>query len=290
MYEDLSSRKTINAIRRRFGFDFSKSLGQNFLTDMEVVDSIIEGADINEDDIVIEIGPGIGVMTREIAKQAGEVIAVEIDHRLIPIMHETLGHYSNVRIVQGDILQIDIAGLLEPGVKAKVIGNLPYYITTPIVMGLLEKSLPITSITVMMQKEVADRFMAEPGSKQRAAISVICQYFAEIERVVDVPKEKFVPQPKVDSTVLTLHLRSQPPVQILNRDNFVKLVKSSFAHKRKTIANSMSASLDIDKQEVKKFLEGAGIDPKRRAESLSIVEFGSIEKLYSQSHIGRNGQ
>lgn len=282
MYEDLSSRKTIKAIRRRFGFDFSKSLGQNFLTDPELVTRIVAGANIEEDDIVIEIGPGIGVMTQEIADLAGQVIAIEIDHRLIPILHETLKGYDNVKVLQGDILQTDLAGLLPAGKKAKVLGNLPYYITTPIVMGLLEKDLPISSITVMMQKEVADRLMAGPGSRQRAGISVICQYFAEISKIDDVPKEVFLPQPKVDSAVLTLQLREKAPVDLLDRNNFLRLVKAAFAHKRKTLANSLSANLNMDKKEVKDFLTDAGIDPMRRAESLSIDEFARIEKIYSQ--------
>lgn len=281
MYVDLSSRKTINAIRRQYGFDFSKSLGQNFLTDPNIVDAIIDGAHIDEDDLVIEIGPGIGVMTREIARAARRVIAVEIDHRLIPILNDTLKEYDNVEIVEGDILKTDIASLVGPGEKAKVIGNLPYYITTPIVMGLLEKPLPIQSITVMMQKEVADRLMASPGGRERAGISVLCQYFAEIERVADVPKEVFMPPPKVDSAVLTLRLRDQAPVELINRDNFVKLVKSGFSHKRKTLANSMSAGLGEDKEDVKRLLAAANIDPMRRAESLTIEEFGAIEKIYS---------
>ena len=276
----LYAPSTIRDIKERYGFKLSKSLGQNFLTDKNIIDRIIEGAGIGPEDLVIEIGPGIGVITSEAAETAKKVIAVEIDKNLIPILKETLSDVDNVEIVNQDILKTDvnqlIASLGDSISGVKIIGNLPYYITTPIIMKLLEDGVKANSITVMMQKEVADRIKAFPGSKAYGALSVAVQYYCTVEAVVNVPKEVFVPQPKVDSTVLRLNIREEAPVKLLNREIFFRCVKAGFGQRRKTLLNSLMGIEGITKEGVKAALEAAGIDPSRRAETLDLEEFAKL--------------
>ena len=269
----------IKNIRDKFGFRFSKSLGQNFLTDKNVIDRIIEGSEIGPGDLVIEIGPGIGVITREAAAYAHKVIAVELDSDLLPILDYTLGDLENVEVLNQDILKTDIPKLISEQDfegDVRIIGNLPYYITTPIIMKLLQEDTGARSITVMMQKEVADRLKAAPGKKDCGAISLMVQYFAEVREIAKVPKTAFVPQPKVDSTVLRLDIREKKPVAVKDEEYMFKVIKAGFGQRRKTLLNSLSALDDVTKDQVAKALEKSGIDPVRRGETLSLQEFGKL--------------
>lgn len=269
----------IKNIRDKFGFRFSKSLGQNFLTDKNVIDRIIEGSEIGPEDLVIEIGPGIGVITREAATYAHKVIAVELDSDLLPILDYTLGDLENVEVLNQDILKTDIPKLISEQDfegDVRIIGNLPYYITTPIIMKLLQEDTGAKSITVMMQKEVADRLKAAPGKKDCGAISLMVQYFAEVREIAKVPKTAFVPQPKVDSTVLRLDIREKKPVAVKDEEYMFKVIKAGFGQRRKTLLNSLSALDDVTKDQVAKALEKSCIDPVRRGETLSLQEFGKL--------------
>lgn len=279
----LYAPSTIQAIKERHNFQLSKSLGQNFITDKSVIEKIVEGSDVGENDLVIEIGPGIGVLTAEAAESAAKVVAIEIDKKLIPILAETLADYDNIRVVNQDILKTDIneiireereAGSFTGGVK--IMGNLPYYITTPIIMGILENGVEADSITIMMQKEVADRIKAAPGGKIYGAISVAVQYYCEVEQVAAVPKEVFVPRPKVDSAVLKLAIRKERPVDLIDEKSFFACIKAGFGQRRKTLLNSLTGVNGLPKEDVKDILEAAGIDPARRAETLDINEFAAI--------------
>lgn len=265
---------TIKEIQARYGFKFSKSLGQNFLTDKNIIDEIIEGSQIGPEDTVIEIGPGIGVITYELCKLAKKVIAIELDTNLIPILQETLSEFDNIEVLNQDVLKTDLIGLCDG--PTKIIGNLPYYITTPIIMKILEDGVPCDSITVMMQKEVADRVKASPGGKDYGALTVAVQYYSTVETLADVPKEVFVPRPSVDSTVLKLNIRDEKAVEVTDRDLFFKTVKAGFGQRRKTLNNSLMGVSGITKEIVKDSLAACGIDPVRRAETLSIEEFGSL--------------
>lgn len=279
----LYAPSTIRAIKEKYGFKLTKSLGQNFLTDKNIIDRIIEGAKIGEDDLVIEVGPGIGVITYEASLAARKVIAVEIDRNLIPILAETLADRDNIEVVNSDILKTDVNALIEdarakePQIKnVQIIGNLPYYITTPIIMKLLEDGVKADGITVMMQKEVADRIKAVPSTKAYGALSVAVQYYCEIESVVNVPKEVFVPQPQVDSTVLRLKIRQDKPVVLNNDEMFFRVVKAGFGQRRKTLSNSLMGIEGISKETVNAVLAAAGIEPSRRAETLSLQEFAEL--------------
>ena len=283
----LYAPSTIKDIKERYGFKLSKSLGQNFLTDKNIIDRIVESAEIGPDDLVIEIGPGIGVITREASEAAKKVIAVEIDKNLIPILEETLGDCDNVEIINRDILKTDVNELIrnckECFSGVKIIGNLPYYITTPIIMKLLEDEVKADSITIMMQKEVADRIKAMPGTKAYGALSVAVQYYCTVEAVVNVPKDVFVPQPKVDSTVLRLSIREEKPVELADSDVFFRCVKAGFGQRRKTLLNSLMGVENITKEEVNQALAAAGIDPSRRAETLDLEEFARLSnEVYSR--------
>ncbi|MGN0727485.1 MAG: 16S rRNA (adenine(1518)-N(6)/adenine(1519)-N(6))-dimethyltransferase RsmA [Anaerovoracaceae bacterium] len=276
----LYAPSTIREIKDKYGFRLSKSLGQNFLTDKNIIDEIIESAQIGPEDLVMEIGPGMGVITMEAAEKAKKVIAVEIDKNLIPILKETLKDYDNVEIINKDILKTDVNGLID-GCKekfagVKILGNLPYYITTPIIMKLLEDGVKADSITIMMQKEVADRIKALPETKAYGALSVAVQYYCTAEAVVNVPKEVFMPQPKVDSTVLRLCIRKEKPVILEDRDMFFRCVKAGFGQRRKTLLNSLMGIDNITKDIVRDALEKAGIDPSRRAETLNLEEFAKL--------------
>ena len=278
----LYAPSTIREIRDRFGFRFSKSLGQNFLTDKNIIDQILEGSGITGDDLVIEIGPGIGVITREASQLAHKVIAIEIDTNLIPILNWTLGDLENVEIVNQDVLKTQLNDLIAkesfPGV-VRVVGNLPYYITTPIIMKLLEDQVPAASITVMMQKEVADRLTAKPGTKDFGAISLMVEYFAEAKEIVKVPRTVFVPQPKVDSTVLRLDIRGEKPVQVEDEEFLFKVIKAGFGQRRKTLSNALSVLKGYDKATILRCLEEAGIDPVRRGETLSLEEYARLSDV-----------
>ena len=279
----LYAPSTIEAIKEKHRFQLSKSLGQNFITDKNVIERIVEGAGPTEDDLVIEIGPGIGVLTAEAAQQAAKVVAIEIDSKLIPILDETLAEYDNVEVINQDILKTDLNGIIDEqrakgsfSGDVKIIGNLPYYITTPIIMHILENSIRAESITVMMQKEVADRIKASPGNKTYGAISAAVQYYCEVEQVVSVPKEVFVPRPKVDSAVLKLTIRDKKPVDLIDEKAFFTCIKSGFGQRRKTLLNSLTGTYGLPKDEIRRILEEAGIDPVQRAETLDMNEFAAI--------------
>lgn len=277
----LYAPSAINDIKNRYGFKTSKSLGQNFLTDKGIIDKIIEGSAIGADDLVIEIGPGLGVITYEAAKLAKKVIAIEIDSNLLPILKENLAEFQNVSILHQDILKTDLNAIIEEEKKAgfagvKVIGNLPYYITTPILMKLLEEQVAAQTITVMMQKEVADRLRSAPGKKTYGAISVAVQYYCQVEEIVSVPREVFIPRPNVDSAVLRLTIRQQRPVELLDQKIFFGCVKAGFGQRRKTLLNALTGMEGMEKSQVHEALQASGIDEIRRAETLSLEEFARL--------------
>ena len=268
-------------LRDKYDFRHSKSLGQNFLSDKNIIDRIIEGSGVGKEDLVIEIGPGMGVLTAAAAECAAHVTAVEIDRHLIPILAETLKDYDNVNILHGDIMKTDLKEVIQQrsrGLtgKVRIIGNLPYYITTPIVMKLLEEEIPADSITVMMQKEVADRIQASPGSKRYGALTVAVGFYCTVSHIADAPKEVFVPRPKVDSTVIRLDLRGEQPVNLVDRKLFFETVKNGFGQRRKTLLNALTGIRGLKKEEISSVLQAAGIDPVRRAETLSMEEFAAV--------------
>ncbi len=269
---------TIKRIREEFGFKFSKSLGQNFLTDKNIIDRIVEGSGIGPEDLVIEIGPGIGVITYEAAQLAKKVVAVEIDKSLLPILEKTLGEFDNVRVINEDILKLDLNSVIaeEEGRNVKIMGNLPYYITTPIIMKILEDGVKADSITIMMQKEVADRIKAAPGSKVYGALSVAVQYYCTVDKVANVPRSMFVPQPNVDSIVLRLNIRKEKPVELSNEKLFFDCVKAGFGQRRKTLLNSLQNIKGVTKEIIVESLQAAGIDAGRRAETLDLEEFAMV--------------
>ena len=280
---NLYSPRTIRQLKEKYGFRFAKGLGQNFLTDPSVPEAMVEGSGIGPQDLVIEIGPGIGVLTAAAAQAAGRVVAIEVDERLLPILDETLQEYDNIEVICADVLKTDLAQLIDRQLRehgltgeVRIIGNLPYYITTPIIMKLLEEELPVSSITVMMQKEVADRIEAGPGSKAYGAISVAVQYYCRVSRIASVPKEVFLPSPKVDSAVLLLELRENKAVQVRDEARFFACVKAGFGQRRKTLCNALSGAGNLPKETVREVLAAAGIDENRRAETLSIEEFAKI--------------
>ncbi len=275
----LYAPSTIKDIRERHGFNFSKNLGQNFLVDKNIIDQIIDESYITEEDLVIEIGPGVGVLTAEAAAQAGRVVAVEIDTSLIPILEETLAMYDNVTVVNKDILKTDLKELINEygtGGGVKIIGNLPYYITTPIIMKILEEDVAVDSITIMMQKEVADRIKAAPGSKIYGALSAAVQYYCTIEQIATAPKEVFVPRPKVDSAVLRLDVRKERPVELLDEKIFFQCIKSGFEQRRKTLLNSLTGTAGLAKDAIREILEDAGIEATRRIETLDLQELADL--------------
>lgn len=276
---ELYNPSVIRGIKNKYRFKFSRSLGQNFLTNKEVIDGIVEGADITKEDLVIEIGPGIGVLTAAAAEKAGKVIAIEIDINLVTILGETLAEFDNVKVINENVLKLDLAKIIEEEAgdykAVKVIGNLPYYITTAIIMKLLEEKLPVESITIMMQKEVADRIKSSPGSRIYGAISVAVQYYCRVNIVEDVPKEYFMPMPKVDSAVLRLDVRKEAPVNLLDEKMFFRCIKAGFSQRRKTLLNSLTGT-GFGKGVISKCLVNAGIDGKRRAETLSLSDFAAV--------------
>lgn len=275
----LSSPSTIKYIMEKYGFKFTKGLGQNFLVSADVVEEIMDGAEVFEEDYILEIGPGIGVMTQALAERAKKVVAVELDRSLLPVLEETLEPYDNVVIVNNDILKVDIIKLIEDefgGKRPKVVANLPYYVTTPIIMMFLEKGLPVTDIVVMVQKEVAQRIVSGPGNKVYGALSVAVQFYADAEIIVEAPKTVFMPQPKVDSVVVRMKILDQPKVDVKDRKLFFRVVKAAFGMRRKTLLNALSAGLNISKEVVTEVMASCDIDTIRRGETLSIKEFGLL--------------
>ena len=278
----LSSHRATKEVVQKHNFKFSKSLGQNFLIDDNVIDKILAGARLSEGDKIIEVGPGIGTLTREMGKVADKVVAVEIDKTLIPILKETLEDLNNVEVVNQDILKVDIKELVREKLDegpVKLVANLPYYITTPIVMKFLEEDIPVTDIVVMVQKEVADRMNAVPGTKDYGALSVAVQYYCDSEIVAKAPRHMFVPQPNVDSTVIGLHVRKERKYPVDNEEIFFKTVKASFGQRRKTLLNSLGGLGFLNKDQIKEALSEANIDEKRRGETLSIEEFATLANV-----------
>lgn len=285
MNRDLYMPSKTKEIVKKYGFRFSKSLGQNFLIDGNIITNICEGADITESDGVIEIGPGIGTLTQQISRYAKKVVAIELDKKLLPILEETLDGIDNVKVINNDVLKVDLGKLIEEefeGLNVKVVANLPYYITTPIIMKLLETRLDITSISVMIQKEVAERMIAKPGGKIYGALSVAVQYYSNPTIITSVPKTVFIPQPNVDSAVIKLDIYKTPPVEVVDEKLMFDVVKSAFGQRRKTILNALSGGyLNLDKETIKEVLEIAEIDPKKRGEVLSIEDFAHIADTIS---------
>lgn len=282
MNKRLSSHSATMDLVKKHGFKFTKSLGQNFLIDDNIVDKIVAGAGIGPEDKIIEVGPGIGTLTREMASRAQNLMAVEIDKNLIPILEDTLGDYDNVKIVNEDIIKADIRGLIDEnlsGGPVKLVANLPYYITTPIIMRFLEENINVTDIVVMVQKEVAERMNAQPGGKDFGALSVAVQYYCDTEIVAKVPRHLFVPQPNVDSIVIALRVRPERKYKVDDEGLYFKVVKAAFGQRRKTLLNSISSMGNLAKDQVKEALEEAGIDPKRRGETLSLDEFAILSNV-----------
>lgn len=268
-------------ILKKYNFTFQKKYGQNFLIDTRVLDKIIRAAEITKEDFVLEIGPGIGTMTQYLAQAAGRVAAVEIDRALIPILGDTLSEYDNVMIINEDVLKLDIQKLVDEengGRPVKVVANLPYYITTPIIMGLFEKHIPMDSITVMVQKEVADRMQTGPGTKDYGALSLAVQYYARPYIVANVPPNCFMPRPKVGSAVIRLIRHEKPPVQVEDEKLMFRIIRASFNQRRKTLANGLSnaPNLDIPKAVIIDSIEKTGKDPGVRGETLTLGEFAEL--------------
>ena len=272
------------AVLQKYNFVFQKKFGQNFLIDTHVLDKIIQAAQIEADDCVLEIGPGIGTMTQYLACAARRVIAVEIDRALIPILEDTLEGYENVRIINEDVLKVDIAKRAEEenkGRPIKVVANLPYYITTPIIMGLFENHVPIKSVTVMVQKEVADRMQTGPGSKDYGALSLAVQYYSRPYIVANVPPNCFMPRPKVGSAVIRLDRHERPPVQVRDEKLMFRIIHASFNQRRKTLANGLknSAELDLTKEEIEEAILALGKGASIRGEALTLSEFARLSDL-----------
>ncbi|MCG4582155.1 16S rRNA (adenine(1518)-N(6)/adenine(1519)-N(6))-dimethyltransferase RsmA [Anaerosalibacter bizertensis] len=277
----LYSPSYVKEIIDKYNFRFSKSLGQNFLIDGNIVRKICEEGEISKEDDILEIGPGIGTLTEELSYKANKVVAVELDKSLFPILDETLAGCNNVEIVPGDILKIDLSKLFSEKFESeniKIVANLPYYITTPIIGRLLEEELDIDSILVMVQSEVAERMKASPGTKDYGSLSVFVQYYTDPEIVLSVPKTAFMPRPNVDSAVIKLKIRKEK-IELEDRETFFKVVKAAFSQRRKTILNSLSSGLKTDKATIRAILEKVDIDPKLRAENLTIEDFSKISAI-----------
>ena len=276
------------AVLQKYNFSFQKKFGQNFLIDTHVLDKIIRSAEITKEDMVVEIGPGIGTMTQYLACAAGKVAAIEIDKALIPILEDTLEGYENVQVINDDVLKVDIAKLAKEengGRPIKVVANLPYYITTPIIMGLFENHVPLKSITVMVQKEVADRMQVGPGTKDYGALSLAVQYYAKPYIVANVPPNCFMPRPKVGSAVIRLERYDEPPVQVEDEKLMFRIIRASFNQIRNTLANGLknSPELGFSKEEIEKAIEGIGKSVSVRGEALTLEEFAALSNLLCES-------
>lgn len=281
-----NSKNTIEVLQK-YDFVFQKKFGQNFLIDSHVLDKIVSAAGITKDDFVLEIGPGIGTMTQYLAASARKVFAVEIDKALIPILEDTLKEFDNVQVINQDILKVDIKKLAEEhndGKPIKVVANLPYYITTPIIMGLFESQVPIDSITVMVQKEVADRMKVGPGTKDYGALSLAVQYYAEPYIVANVPPNCFMPRPKVGSAVIRLTRHEKPPVEAADEKLMFRLIRASFNQRRKTLANGLNNSpeLSYSKEEIQQTIEKCGFKAGIRGEALTLEDFAKLANAFSE--------
>ena len=271
-------------VLQKYNFNFQKKFGQNFLIDTHVLDKIIRESGVTKDDMVIEIGPGIGTMTQYLCENAREVVAIEIDKNLIPILGDTLSAYDNVTVINEDVLKVDIKKLAEEkngGRPVKVVANLPYYITTPIIMGLFESHVPIDSITIMVQKEVADRMQEGPGSKEYGALSLAVQYYAKPEIVAIVPPNCFMPRPNVGSAVIRLTCHENPPVEVTDEGFMFNLIRASFNQRRKTLVNGLTNAsfLSVTKEQVAEALEKMELSPTIRGEALSLEQFAQLSNL-----------
>lgn len=281
---DLGSAKSTANIINKYGFSFQKRFGQNFLIDEHVLDKIVDAALIGEEDGVIEIGPGIGTMTQRLCEAASKVVAIEIDKELIPILSETMSGYDNVKIINADVMKTDLDKLIRDefsGMSVKVVANLPYYITTPIVMSLLENHLPIESITIMVQKEVAQRMQAGPGTKDYGALSLAVQYYADTYIAANVPPNCFMPRPKVGSGVIRLTVRKEAEVEVADEKLMFSLIRAAFNQRRKTLVNAVTnfPGLDYTKEDIEKALAGLGISEKIRGEALSLQQFADLSNI-----------
>ena len=275
------------AVLQKYNFNFQKKFGQNFLIDTHVLEKIMNAAQITKEDCVVEVGPGIGTMTQYLAERAGHVVAVEIDKALIPILEDTLSEYDNVEVLNEDILKVDLNRLVQEkngGRPIKVVANLPYYITTPIIMGLFESHVPLQSITIMVQKEVADRMQVGPGTKDYGALSLAVQYYAKPYIVANVPPNCFMPRPKVGSAVIRLERYENPPVTVKDEKLMFRLIRASFNQRRKTLANGLknSPELDYTKEEIEAAIEALGRGASIRGEALTLEEFAKLADLLTE--------
>lgn len=281
--QDIATPKRTKEIIAKYGFSFKKSLGQNFLIDQNILNKIVAAAELDKSKGALEIGPGIGALTQRLAEAAGKVTAVEIDNRLIPILKELLESEEHTTVIHGDVLKLDLKQLFaerfEGLTGVSVVANLPYYVTTPILMKLLEEKLPLENIVVMIQKEVAERMAAKPGGKEYGSLSVAVQYYCVPEVVCTVPHTVFIPQPNVDSAVIKLALRDKPAVDVPDEEHYFRIVQASFAQRRKTLGNNLTAFVGKERrEELTELLQACGIDPVRRGETLSLEEFAAISR------------
>lgn len=287
--EKLSNPKKTIEIIQKYQFGFQKKFGQNFLIDDHVLTKIMDGANVTKDDFVLEIGPGIGTMTQYLAERARQVLAVEIDTKLLPILEETLAPYDNVEVLNNDILKVDmneIANKYNNGNPIKVVANLPYYITTPIIMGLFESGVPIDNITVMVQKEVADRMQVGPGTKDYGALSLAVQYYAKPYIIANVPPNCFIPRPNVGSAVIRLTRHQEPPVQVKDEKLMFRIIRASFNQRRKTLQNGLNNAQDLSfsKEEIVKAIESIGLKSTVRGEALTLEEFAKLSDALCEIH------
>lgn len=279
--QNLSDMSVIKKILSEHGFTFSKSLGQNFLINPTVCPRMADACGADSDTGVLEIGAGIGVLTAELAKRAKKVVSLELDTRLIPVLAETLGEFSNVEVLNADVLKLDLNKLIDDcfqGMHVAVCANLPYYITSPVIMALLESRIPVDAVTVMVQKEAAARLCAPVGSRDAGAVTVAVNYYAQAEKLFDVSAGSFMPAPKVDSSVIRLNIRKEPPVEVSDEKFFFRVIKAAFGQRRKTASNSLSAGLGIPKDKVSSAIAAAGFDPSVRAESLTMQELALLSE------------
>lgn len=280
MKYNLSDLNTVRAVLSRHGFSFSKALGQNFLIDGTVCPRMAEAAVLSPEDGVLEIGPGIGVLTAQLGLRAKKVVAVELDKRLLPVLEETLGEFDNIEVINDDVLKLDLASLIEEKFadckRVSVCANLPYYITSPVIMRLLEERLPLSQIVVMVQKEAAERLCAAVGTREAGAVTVAVQYYAEAEKLFSVGRNCFVPSPNVDSAVMRLAVREQPEFPLKDEKFFFKMVKAAFAQRRKTAQNGISAGLGLPKEQVAEALENIGLQKDIRAEKMTMQELAAL--------------
>ncbi len=290
----LGNPKNTIEVLQKYQFNFQKKFGQNFLIDTRILEEIIAASGVDKDDFVLEIGPGIGTMTQYLCEAAREVVAVEIDNNLIPILKDTLAAYHNVEVLNEDILKVDINKLAQEkngGRPIKVVANLPYYITTPIIMGLFESHVPIDSITIMVQKEVADRMQVGPGTKDYGALSLAVQYYAKPEIVVNVPPSCFMPQPKVGSAVIRLTRHEKPPVDVKDEKLMFQIIRASFNQRRKTLANGLSnfPQLQLGKQQVTDCITALGVPATIRGEALSLEQFAQLSNIIYDCRLASKG-